>query len=92
MIGICKPQSELMLPWQQLELPLRLCFAVVLVRAIEGDGLALVHKGFGIIDDQVVMAAALLVPGGSRQELKPLDFELVCKFGRYSVTIFDVGK
>jgi len=53
-------RGDLVLARLQLERPLRLRLAIVLVRGVHWDDLALGHEGCGSIDDQVVVTGAWL--------------------------------
>ena len=73
MVGICELQCKLMLPWLQFELPLRLGFSKVLMRGVERDGLAWVHKCFGSVDDEYLQHAFAAIDGSHRSPAHQMD-------------------
>mmetsp|Transcript_77 Transcript_77/g.202 ORF Transcript_77/g.202 Transcript_77/m.202 type:complete len:212 (-) Transcript_77:20-655(-) len=90
MVGVRELQGDLVLPWLQLELPLRLRLPVVLVGGIHRDCLAALYEGCGSVDDHVVVASAFLEPSGSRRERVPGDLKLVRERARHRIAVLHV--
>jgi len=90
-IGIGKLQGNLVLPGLQLEHPLRLRLAIVLVIRIEGNNLTFRHKT-ATVNNQVVMSTLFFESVFGRREFVPGDLELVRKRARYGITIVHVGE
>ena len=91
---IGKLECELVCARFQFDLPFRLCFSVMFVGRIHRNDGALGRKSFAfvIVDDDVVMAGAFNEPIFRGRELEAGEVELVGKFARHGVAVFNVGK